>query len=363
MRKFLIIIFFFMEISVAENIEKISHNSYENRRKDYQHFSTDGFKFGVQDARTIFKYPDGSLGYIQHTLVSGQWNTRNISDAMPGSVILLKQVNGAWQDNSAIIDKASSVPGCIHPRKVVAADYNRDGIIDFVFACHGWDAYPYPGERSRILLSQSNGVYRLDYTSDDIEFKHGATSGDINGDEYPDLIVTEKNGISIFINNGAGYFKKSTDYKIPQVRRAFHIELVDINDDGKPDLLVGGHEWEDSTKIIVNPGNNNFGGSIFNRPKEILIPPITGAGTIVDFLYVKKINSVYILRTGDGKANNTFYYQGMWLQKFDLNSKVSTTAYSNPMWINDGRKWHTWIVEKNGMVVSDHGDSISVPIQ
>ena len=341
----------------------ISPYSYENRHKNYQYFSSEALPIRVQDTRIIFKYPDGKLGYVQHTLVNGPWNTASIYDAKPGEVYLFKNINGRWQDNSSIIDKKNSVSGCIHPRKAVAADFNQDGVIDFAFACHGWDASPFPGERGRILLSQPNGDYHLKYLSDDVDFKHGATSGDINGDGFPDLIVTAKNGANIFINDGKGYFTKSTKYNLPQIKRAFHVELVDINGDGKVDLLVGSHEWEDSTKIILNRGDNDFGGSVFNRPTEIIVPQVSGAGVIVDFLYVKSINALYILRTGDGKSNGTVFYEGMWLQKFDINARASTVVYANKNWINDNRKWHTWIVEKDGHIMSDYGNSFRVLIQ
>lgn len=349
----------------APSADIISQYSYENRRKDYQYFSSEALPIRVQDTRTLFKYPDGTLGYVQHTLVNGPWNTASINDAKPGSVLLFKYKNGLWHDNSTIIDKNNSVNGCIHPRKAVAADFNQDGIVDFVFACHGWDAQPYPGERGRILLSQPNGEYRLNYLSDDVGFKHGATSGDINGDGFPDLVVTANHGANIFINDGKGYFIKSKKYNLPQIKRAFHVELVDVNGDGKADLLVGSHEWQDSTKIILNRGDNDFGESVFNRSTEIIIPSVSGAGVIVDFLYVKSVNALYILRTGDGKSNGTVFYEGMWLQKFDMSTRSSTLVYAAKSWSNVlyPRKWHTWIVEKDGYVMSDHGDSIRVLIQ
>jgi len=338
----------------------ISKYSYDNRRKKHQYFSAETLPIRVQDAHALFKYPDGALGFIQHALVSGPWNTKSIDLATPGDLKLYKFTNGAWRDNSSIIDLDNSVAGCIHPRKVVAADFNLDGVIDFAFACHGWDGPPFPGERGRILLSQQNGTYLLKYQSDDIDFKHGATSADINGDGYPDLIVTAKNGANVFINDRTGYFVKSTTYTLPQAKNAYHVELVDVNNDGKLDLVIGGHEWSDSTKIIINPGDNNFGS---NKSVEIIIPPIPGAGVIVDFLFVKSVNALYILRTGDGQTNGSVFYEGMWLQKFDKTSRSSTLEYIAPNWINNGRKWHTWIVEKDGYVMSDYGDSIKVPIK
>ena len=68
-------------VSQINSNNRISQYSTENRRTEYQHFKTDGFTFRPQDARAVFKYPDGSLGYVQHSLVNGPWNTASINDA------------------------------------------------------------------------------------------------------------------------------------------------------------------------------------------------------------------------------------------------------------------------------------------
>lgn len=341
----------------------ISQLSYENRHQAYSY--TESLPM-IGNARAVFKYPDGALGYVLVKLTNGPWNT-TFENALPSSVHFYKQVNGQWLPHTqTVFDAAGSVPSCLHPRKAIAADYNQDGVIDFAIACHGWDATPYPGERSRVLLSQANGKYKMDYLSPTIGFQHAGTSGDLNGDGYPDLIMTNKDGVDIFINDRTGRFTRSTDLTIPQQRRAFHVELLDLNGDGKADLVAGSHEWDDATRIILNPGDNNFGGSLFNRPTEIVIPAVPGAGVITDFLYVKSVNALYITRTGDGQSNGTVFYEGLWVQKFDLTTRISTVLYANPNWVDPGRpntKWIDWIVEKDGNVTSDYGALIQIPIQ
>lgn len=348
--------------------EVLSQLSYENRHRDYQYYSSETplITPGSIDARAFFKYKDGSDGFVAQQLISGPWNTPDIGQAQPGTITFFKKVNGVWQNNNVVYDQANSVRGCIHPRKIAAADYNNDGAVDFAISCHGWDAPPYPGERGTILLSQADGRYQLRYLSDDIDFKHGLTSIDINKDGNVDLIVTAMNGVNVFINNGTGYFTKSTTYTIPQVARAFHVEAVDLTGDGQADFVVGSHEWESPTKIIVNRGDNDFGGALFNRPTEITIPAVPNAGVIVDFLHVKSNNSLYILRTGGSASNDPNFYKGMWLQKFTLDTKISTVVYANADWFdpsNPNRKWHTWILEKDGYIVSDYGTSFRVRIE
>ena len=368
-----ILIVFFAQITISSGqvipTSKISQLSYENRHQNYSHTAS---MPDNGNARAIFKYPDGALGLVVNRLVS--WSTNaTLETAQPASLTFYRQVSGQWVSNTqAVFDQANSVPGCLHPRKIIAADYNQDGTVDFAIACHGWDAAPFAGERSRILLSQPSGKYQMDYLSTTIAFQHAGAAADLNGDGYPDLIITNGNNnssnsaVDIFINDRTGHFTRSTDMTIPQQRRAFHIELLDVTGDGKFDLVAGSHEWEDATRIIINPGDNNFGGSLFNRPAEIKIPSISGAGVIVDFLYVKSINALYILRTGDGRSNGSTFYQGVWLQKFTLDTRTSTVVYANPNWSelgNPWNKWIDWIIQNDGFITSNVGELIKVPIQ
>lgn len=362
---FLLAAFLAFTINAASQTNKnvnLSEFSYQNRHQLYSY--TESLPT-IGDARAIFKYSNGELGYVAVKLTNGPWNA-TFDNRLPSTVHFYNQVNGRWVANTnAVFDATNSVPGCQHPRKVIAADYNQDGVIDFAIACHGWDAPPFAGERSRVLLSQPSGKYRLDYLSPTVEFQHGGASADIDGDGYPDLIMTAKHGVNVFINDRTGHFQKSSELTIPQQRRAFHIELLDLNSDGKFDYVAGSHEWQDATRIIVNPGNNNFSGSFLNRPVEITIPAVPGAGVIVDFLYIESNNSLYILRTGDGQSNGTKFYEGVWLQKFSLDSLVSTMVYANPSWFQPGRpniKWIRWIIERDGFITSDFDELIKVSI-
>jgi hypothetical protein len=341
----------------------VSQLSYENRHQAYSYTATLPM---ISNARAVFKYADGSTGYVLVKLTNGPWNA-TLENALPSTVNFYKQVNGQWVANTdTVFDATNSVPGCQHPRKAIGADYNQDGIIDFAIACHGWDAPPYAGERSRVLLSTPDGRYRLDYLSTTVGFQHAGASADINGDGFPDLVLTNNNGVDVFINDRTGHFTKSNDLTIPQQRRAFHVEFLDVNGDGKYDFIAGSHEWDDATRIILNPGNNDFGGSLFNRPTEIIIPAVPGGGVITDFLYVKSVNALYITRTGDGRSNGTVFYEGLWVQKFDLTTRISTVVYANPGWVDPGRsnnRWIDWIVERDGNVTGDYGNLIQIPIQ
>jgi hypothetical protein len=137
--------------------------------------------------------------------------------------------------------------------------------------------------------------------------------------------------------------------------------LVDINGDGKFDVVAGSHEWQDRTQIVINPGNNKFANA-----QTITIPSVPGAGTIVDFVFTPSNNSVYILRTGDGQSNGTTFYEGLWLQKFSIDTRISTIVFANQSWTDSRyqypRKWLRWIDEEGGFIVSNWGNEFSVKV-
>ncbi|CAB4241665.1 Repeat domain in Vibrio, Colwellia, Bradyrhizobium and Shewanella [uncultured Caudovirales phage] len=340
----------------------ISVSSYINS-KENSFFSNDFPKDadGVNplpaDAFAFFKYADGSQGVVaERNLYNLQ--TETPSTATRGKITFYKKINNQWQLNPITV--IENVRPCVHARKLLATDFNNDGIMDFAITCHGWDATPFPGEQSVVLLSQGAG-YVLNSITATADFYHGGSTSDFNNDGYPDIALTTHAGIKIFLNDKTGKFVESTDYTVPQSRHPFHVELFDMSGDGKFDLIAGGHEWDDSTRIIINPGDNKFANG-----RTIIVPTVPGAGVIVDFVYIKSNNSVYILRTGDGQNNGTVFYEGLWIQKFSLDSNTSTVIYANQAWTDNRynwpRKWLVWLDEEGGYIVSNWGSAIRLLI-
>lgn len=98
-----------------------------------------------------------------------------------------KNSDGTYTEDTTLL---SDRTGCIHPRKAIVADFNQDGRPDVFVACHGYDATPFPGEKSAVLFSQTDGTYKTTPMAD-AAFNHAAAAGDLNGDGYPDVVLVD----------------------------------------------------------------------------------------------------------------------------------------------------------------------------
>lgn len=248
-------------------------------------------------------------------------------------------------DSNKVKTKVSTVKGCLNPRKAVVADFNLDGIPDVFVACHGYDAAPFPGEKSKLLLSNGYGNFTMSEITD-VGFFHGASAADINNDGYPDILVTDgmSGGPAIYslINQRNGTFLiDKTRITGSGTSNYFSIELVDLNNDGKVDLVAGGHEFAGAaTTIFYNDGTGNFGAT------AQVIPSVSGSGVVTDFTVIG--TSLYIDRPYD--PSNAYGFYGGWsLQKFDLVTHsstilVSTTVTSAIWWVPKTVNGQTGIV-------------------
>lgn len=193
--------------------------------------------------------------------------TETPQTATPSRFSFLKlMLDGTYLEDTVML---SSNNGCIHPRKAIVADFNKDGRPDVFVACHGWDSSPWPEEKNKIVLSKPDGTYAISDASPDVGFFHGASAADLNGDGYPDVVLansSDSKRVLVLLNKGDGTFIRESTNRLPTSLGSGHyysIELLDINEDGALDLVLGGHEWEGApTKVFLNPGNNIFGVSV-----------------------------------------------------------------------------------------------------
>lgn len=320
-------------------------------------------------------YPVAFADFFQDGTYSMVTNSSNYDRNNPatanqfGAIQFWKKVNGAWVDQTSTILTNSTV-GCLHPRKAVVADFNGDGVPDVFFACHGFDAPPFPGEKPHMLLSQADGTYKNVIVPVNGYF-HSATAADVNGNGYADIVVADP-GINkqpfYLVNNKDGTF--TPDYtRMPLATAAtfnqcnpscglaiYSTELIDFDNSGHFDLWFGGMDNGTNTSfassIFHNPGSNNF-----STATRTTLPQATGAGASttlpLDILFVG--GNIYMSRINDS-------YTAENIQKISYPTLATSMIYTHSGAYSNGSNWFVWMIPYQGNIVSlDSAFSISVP--
>lgn len=119
---------------------------------------------------------------------------------------------------------------------VAVIDFDRDEWPDFFFPQGSRDSDVKTDELFRNLRGKS--FARAEEVSEcgDVQYSHGAAVGDVNGDGFPDLLVANSGGNSLFINNGDGTFDKQQS-SFDTSRWTISAAIVDLNGDSFPEVF------------------------------------------------------------------------------------------------------------------------------
>jgi hypothetical protein len=135
------------------------------------------------------------------------------------------------------------------PRAVqtVAADFNKDGLIDYVVCGFGHD-------HGGLYLLQQRPDHS--FKKDIIRGIAGGEqliTGDFNNDGWPDvmcLFAQADEGIWMFLNDHNGGFTTRNLLHFPAAYGSSSFQLVDFNHDGKPDILYTCGDNSDYSKVL-----------------------------------------------------------------------------------------------------------------
>ena len=167
-------------------------------------------------------------------------------------------------NNGSFTDVEAGLPG-ITSGKIGFIDYDLDQDLDIFMSGQDINSNKY----SR-LWQNNNGTYSI--TNDlFLNFKNSHFDwGDINNDGYPDLLLGGNDGSSIlctffYLNNSGNSFYLS-DTILPGAQRG-NSQFGDADNDGDLDIFISGDKEEDSLSekiIFLNNGSDSLVSTDFN---------------------------------------------------------------------------------------------------
>jgi protocatechuate 3,4-dioxygenase beta subunit len=220
-----------------------------------------------------------------------------------GNVVVLYGDGTGKFSNSAPFSIGMESSG-VNFTSVAVGDLDRNGAADLVFT----DTV---SQQMFVVLNISQGSAQLESFLDDSHTPQAVQVGDMNGDGFADLVVTNSDGtVSVLLGNGDGTFKPATVYNaLPQPGGAV---LADFNLDGFPDLAVTSQGTNNTVAILLNDKH----GNLTLQPNPVPVGKAPSAITALSF-YGNPSLDLAVVNSGDnsvtilnGNGDGTFTATG-----------------------------------------------------
>ncbi len=157
--------------------------------------------------------------------------------------LMRNNLDGTWTDVSAATGDAS-----FSSSRCVAADVDRDGDPDLVCVT----------SRGALEIRSNLRQGRFETIRTGVENAVDVAVADLDADGRPDLVVATKTGLVLLVNRGGGRLERAAGGDLAKLPAGFvprRVELADLDNDGFPDVIVGG---EEGLAIWRNAGLDTF---------------------------------------------------------------------------------------------------------
>ncbi len=173
------------------------------------------------------------------------------------------------------------------PSSVALEDLDLDGDLDVVLTNQHTNV--------SVLRNNGNGVFAPAETMIAGLRPIEADLGDINGDEFPDLVVANEDShdVSVFVNDGTGSFGPQNRFSVGGMFPK-DVKICDMNEDGINDLVVAN---TGSNDIAILPG---LGGGEFGQRRWFYNTNSPLSLAVVDFDSDQRLD----ILTGNLRNNN-----------------------------------------------------------
>jgi len=163
---------------------------------------------------------------------------------------------------------------------LVEADFNGDGHLDVAVTNKG-DLNHKHGN-VMVFFGKGDGTLEKPRAYAIPNAPEGIAASDMNGDDHPDLAVTEftGNSVAVLLNDGTGKFHLDATYGVG-AGEAMGVAIGDLNHDGKPDLVVA--NVDAGIDVLLNQGGGKFGDATLYRNCKYSCFPGPFAVVIADF--------------------------------------------------------------------------------